>query len=1392
MPVRIGVKARDDYDREDPSTAVIAFVRDAATTDPAYVFPNLRSGPGLTDVEVIDDETAGVALVESGGSTLVVLGGATDTYTIRLTKRPTAAVDVAILTDGLTDVKTIDGVPVSLQEIGGYVPSRLFLGNLVVAGTTIVRGLGSELGSFLDEGFAPGQFVRVGIGSSTYDVEIAAGPGSVTAGSLTLASPLPLSGEFADATISRLNRRGLWTGPVQFDPVNNWLTRTACLTDASCAGWLADGFLEGHRIRITGGLNPGDYKIALIRGDNATFDSRLQLTLENPIATSGGEVVTVTRLAAVATFTPTNWYGHQAIELETDTFYSVPLPRQGVKFFPVSTHLVSKLRGPVSVEGGVTGADRSLRVGVKLPGEADAPLFGIGPQPPEGKAIDVLNIFDDSSQQDRSGTMTSTTLTGLGMAKDLSFPNSFFGEPTTFPGGISYGTISFVGGQFVTDGQKSTIEVVNLLLGLGNDRLDVQGTLDPATGEPDPTVSATGTVTITGTATGGTVTRPGFDWVAAGFVVGQLVLVSGLEGSWRLVGVSGGGSVLELRGAPLPTLAGVTRTVSVPGRHGGLTVVHGGGNFPLEISGPMTTTAGSVTRIDGLSWIASGYKVGDRIQIAGETGTRPVTGFATAACPYSDPFPGCGAASTMLLGGPAIGAGTATKKVHVAEPLKEQLAAAMDVATSSLIRRDGGAWTSAGLAPGQQVWISGLAGPWTIAGFGDSAFGAGTVLNLLGAALTPRANVTLTVFGYDPARDGGARVGGDTITVCSPSNPVPCGAVLGGPSSPLVVYGDTSQDGVWYSGDPSTTDGRDFGPKPFDPFTHLADDDNEDDEFFFALADPFDFHGNDVIDASALFAAVAAGALPTVGITAYGGRGNDLIVGSQAGDHLAGGSGDDTILGQRGVDHVYGDSGVNVNIVDRALTIPTESTSTYANADLLDAGRDVLYGDGAGTVAGGPQNAYDDVIFGDHGVVIQNVTDPNLPDPRLQKIQTTTLGSLRKIESRALQNGADDVILAGLGRDVVVGGAGHDMADGDEQDDFVFGDNAYLVRRINEATGATDVTSPHFQTLSAGLLYGRSDQAPSPSADASGQLLVDGVARNYRDPDGAPWWAEYLVTNLFHTFAFDQGAAGAASFGNDYLAGSQGHDVILGQLGDDVVQGDGGVELAFAGTSHAGASRTPDGCTGTVCDLVGDLDLVASFEATTDGEDYVEGGGGNDVIFGGLGQDDLVGGSSSFFSLTTPDRRPDGDDLVFGGAGTRAGRGDEALPTGTTVAERHARDADTVVGDNGNIVRIVGTGGIDGQGVVAPNLYVTFKYDNYGAMKIVVRGVTLLDYTAGGPAFDPAALANIGGDDEVHGESGDDTVYTGRGDDVLYGDADDDDLIGGWGHDWFSGGTGQD
>src|SRR5262249_51497592 len=120
---------------------------------------------------------------------------------------------------------------------------------------------------------------------------------------------------------------------------------------------------------------------------------------------------------------------------------------------------------------------------------------------------------------------------------------------------------------------------------------------------------------------------------------------------------------------------------------------------------------------------------------------------------------------------------------------------------------------------------------------------------------------------------------------------------------------------------------------------------------------------------------------------------------------------------------------------------------------------------------------------------------------------------------------------------------------------------------------------------------------------------------------------------------------------------------------------------------------------------IGDLVVRPTFEGAGDGDDYIEGNGGNDVIFGGRGQDDIIGGSSDLFSLVLPTQRPAGSDLIFGGAGTDTTRNDigeataargAGLPGGAPAdliinnAGGHAQDADTIIGDNGRILRLVG------------------------------------------------------------------------------------------------------
>jgi Ca2+-binding RTX toxin-like protein len=427
------------------------------------------------------------------------------------------------------------------------------------------------------------------------------------------------------------------------------------------------------------------------------------------------------------------------------------------------------------------------------------------------------------------------------------------------------------------------------------------------------------------------------------------------------------------------------------------------------------------------------------------------------------------------------------------------------------------------------------------------------------------------------------------------------------------------------------------------------------------------------------------------------------------------------------------------------------------NGDLIDGrgGEDKIIGGTAGdTVSGGSEN---DLIFGDHARIVPS--------------QPFCVGII-SIHTGAADGAGDDVVHGNTGDDVILGQQGIDQLFGDEDNDDMFGghnvaggvdagdmidggpghdalagDNACIVRR-------NDSLSPLVRVLVGSTLY---DFAGSPAVTATSQ--PDPLGRPGRD-----------VTLLDHT-----PTTSAELFGSDQMAGGADHDLMWGQLGNDTMQGDGSVLIAVSAA-------------------------LPSVEAASDGDDYVEGNGGSDLLFGNLGQDDLLGGNSNLFGLTSSADRMDGSDTIFGGAGTRIGRNvfvgsnfgtvddDAAIP----LSQRHARDADVIAGDNANIYRIVGTNSTDTGGFLQFEYDKSSSFESRGARRVIPRTVKFLDYTPGGPSFDPAANSDIGGADEAHAESGDDVVYGMTGNDILFGDSDDDDLIAGWGHDWISAGTGQD
>ncbi|RJR48541.1 MAG: calcium-binding protein, partial [Desulfobacteraceae bacterium] len=221
----------------------------------------------------------------------------------------------------------------------------------------------------------------------------------------------------------------------------------------------------------------------------------------------------------------------------------------------------------------------------------------------------------------------------------------------------------------------------------------------------------------------------------------------------------------------------------------------------------------------------------------------------------------------------------------------------------------------------------------------------------------------------------------------------------GGPDSPLIILGDTTQDGRFYDSTTANITGR---------------------------GRAFTIHGDDLID--------ARGASGSVAI--YGGRGNDKIYGSQQGDQIAGGSGDDEIHGQGGSDHIYGDSGFNLNLTKR-LSLAIEdinhdvlnfATAPGANDDAdtrdgLAGGQDRIFGEGG-----------NEVIFGDHGVIRQTYGTERLVER----------GNIEKISSAEHGNGAHDEITTLSGNDIVFGGNEGDWIHVGDGNNVVFGDEGFI------------------------------------------------------------------------------------------------------------------------------------------------------------------------------------------------------------------------------------------------------------------------------------------------------------------------------------------------------------
>ena len=471
--------------------------------------------------------------------------------------------------------------------------------------------------------------------------------------------------------------------------------------------------------------------------------------------------------------------------------------------------------------------------------------------------------------------------------------------------------------------------------------------------------------------------------------------------------------------------------------------------------------------------------------------------------------------------------------------------------------------------------------------------------------------------------------------------------------------------------------------------------------------------------------------LRPVGFTAYGGAGNDLIIGSQAGDHLAGGSGDDKILGLRGATTSTATPASTSNIITRGSTVDhrrhragrATRPAQFKDRDDLVAGRDLLYGEGPGSAAVAATTTRsrhdDDIIFGDHGIVNQDVRahrhdegrpaqpaeDPDDAAPRRLRHHRHRRRSSRSATPERRRR--HHLRQPRPRRPRRRRRQRHDRRRRAGRHDLRRQRQPFRPRR------SATYTSRRFQTLMrhAALQPHRPDRLRRRRQRRQRAASCSSTAspRDYRDTRttrrGGPSttspnlyprlrrptrrharWARQLRQRLPRRQPGQR---------PDLRPARQRHHP--GRRRRSTASRTACATTARSTPVYASRSRPRHGCTGPPARprlrLRRRPRRRPVVRGATDGEDYIEGNGGNDIVFGGLGQDDILGGSSDFFSLnaangpTRPRRRrpaSDGSDLHLRRRRQPRSAATRRRRTSATAADiDHARDADTIVGDNG-------------------------------------------------------------------------------------------------------------
>ncbi|WP_322892016.1 hypothetical protein [Yoonia sp. 76] len=1617
----VELRAIDDAAEEGARIVQISHAVDS--TDPAY------DGAKVTNliVHVDDNDLPAVRLIETGHDTFVHEGTEetriTDTYDVVLTRQPAVGETVTVtLTDDSNSgdlIYMVDGVevtqivfdstnwdvPVTVTIIAvadGVVENR----ERVVVSHTVSSDLAdsiyasaavAELQVTVSDGDSAGLIIRESDGRTV----IVDAPGATDSYTLRLskAPTAPVTINIIDDGQNRVVPGGRVTETVLVDNASIPLMFVSTadgpdrIVRTDGLSFRDQGFVSGTVMDITGTLyNNAPFAIGEISADGSTiFLSRGQEVIAETVTAN------ITVIVAQVTFDETNWFIEVEITLEADSAFTPTAIDRVTKSFPIEAHTTSRINGPLIIDGGPT-TGREIRAAIMLANESDPGPIDLIVVTDEAVQNDRVNVFNDSSVINDFGRMFNTEdgrtqIEGLGMGSGT----------VTIPQGEGLPDLVFNRGISI-----STVEIIEVMLGQGNDTFIIDGTnissdynvgdgmvnlpitLIHGGGGADTIIVNELTITESGKRTllalfgdtdadgrrynyeGGAPNGNAFNFNAVGapqnhgdFIDASRaglsaddigIIIYGGMGNDTLIG-SGGRDHIAGGGGD-DTIYGL----------GGDDIIYGDGGFNLDL---VTRTLIQVSFVNNTpQYLSADTRAGGRDTIYGGDGRDVIFGdhgrvwqtagthlitstgnfvrvestdFAAGADDIIDAgagndivFGGAGADQINLGTGDNIGFGdnglvdwTIFDKDNRSIDLIQTLASAIG-GNDTIIA-----------SSGNNVVLGGQGADTINLGNGTNIIigDAGRITGYSSGALLGTLELTLDTIVSTDATVGG----GDTITLGTGTDYVVGGTggdtitAVGVSQSPDMIFGDHAQikfrTGVAGDTRPIILSARSI-------FTNIGGDDiihtsggadiivggvgadiitgAGGNDIIFGDNGSLTGFANDPVGGALISLALAQTLAATLGARdeirigagaaiIFGGAGDDLIEtnvggGLDAADILFGdhgrvrfatpteatpqpiavliestdatrggndtiisGNGSDIVIGGFGSDTINAGNGDNIVFGDNARLIGADDTGLAADGrpirlvslttinptiggdDTITTGlgSDIVIG-GAGADNIKANNGEGPAVFDKSNILIGDHVEMVFLNPETGTNFATLIRSIDFV------HGGDDTIQSGAGNDLIIGGTGGDLIFGAAGHDVIAGDHLEVTGIIDLSTlplyrpeySAFRVTSIGIRAIDGGgddTIYGGAgddfimgqqgaDTIFGGSGDddiigghnvaggADGGDAIDGGAGNdvilgdngtiYRamtqadlrmralqgavmyDADGnllvtddAQINVDGVVQREITLFDHAPGT-NPAFYGDDYIAGGAGDDMIFGQLGNDVLQGDGSIDFDQNGIADVFEGKGVFAYRDENRFLVINPSIDDWGGVGTDGDDYIEGNGGDDIIFGNLGRDDIIGGSSSLFGLVTREQRMDGSDMIFGGSGTRIGRNE----LGDESPEGNARDNDTIVGDNANIYRLVGING------VSSGSYLTFSYDTYSdLMRIIPRGVELLDYTQGGFDVDPVSAAlDQGAADEIHGEDGDDTIYGMVGDDILFGDAHNDDIIGGTGNDWISGGTGSD